>query len=150
MPINTANDATTKAPINMPINMANDMPINTANDMPINTANDMPINTANDSATTAIPTTDLALINNRMPSPIPSPSHTSGAKSLTFSNIDEAQHTDNTVVNISAPKDIITLENISDKNHAQRLLDEGDDNDDEDKIHISSENEHIQLDIQTL
>jgi hypothetical protein len=73
----------------------------------------------------------------------------STTKALTFSNIDQAQNVDNTVSNIHAPKDIETLEKISDENHARRLLEE-DDGDDEESLTISDDVSNIQLDIQTL
>ena len=71
-------------------------------------------------------------------------------KQLTFSNIDEAQNTDNTRENIVAPKDVDTLEKISDENHARRMLEEEDGEDDEDSLKISNEDADIQLDIETL
>jgi len=73
----------------------------------------------------------------------------STTKALTFSNIDQAQNVDNSVSNIHAPKDIETLEKISDENHARRLLEE-DDGDDEESLTISDDVSNIQLDIQTL
>jgi len=59
------------------------------------------------------------------------------SKQLTFSNIDQAQGVDKVVENVHAPKDVTTLERISDENHARRLLEEeaGDD-DMEDSINI--------------
>ena len=71
-------------------------------------------------------------------------------KQLTFSNIDEAQNIDNTRENIVAPKDVDTLEKISDENHARRMLEEGEGEDDEDSLKISNEDANIQLDIETL
>ena len=71
-------------------------------------------------------------------------------KQLTFSNIDEAQNIDNTRENIVAPKDVDTLEKISDENHARRMLEEEDGEDDEDSLKISNEDADIQLDIETL
>jgi len=73
----------------------------------------------------------------------------STTKALTFSNIDQAQNVDNSVSNIHAPKDIETLEKISDENHARSLLEE-DDGDDEESLTISDDVSNIQLDIQTL
>lgn len=73
----------------------------------------------------------------------------STTKALTFSNIDQAQNVDNSVSNIHAPKDIETLEKISDENHARRLLEE-DHGDDEESLTISDDVPNIQLDIQTL
>lgn len=75
---------------------------------------------------------------------------TTSQKQLTFSNIDEAQNTDNTRENIVAPKDIETLEKISDENHARRMLEEAEGDDDEDSLKISNEDANIQLDIETL
>jgi hypothetical protein len=69
-------------------------------------------------------------------------------KALTFSNIDHAQSIDNTVSNVHAPKDIETLEKISDENHARRLLEE--DDGDEESLIITDDSPNIQLDIQTL
>ncbi|GAI92663.1 unnamed protein product, partial [marine sediment metagenome] len=75
----------------------------------------------------------------------------SPTKSLTFSNIDQAQNPDNTVANILAPKDVSTLERISDENHAKRLLEEADDEeDDEDKIQIMDGDANISLDVTPL
>ena len=72
-------------------------------------------------------------------------------KTLTFSNIDEAKTEDNSIVNVHAPKDIETLEKISDENHQRRLLEEADgDDDEEESLTISDENANIQLDIETL
>ena len=72
-------------------------------------------------------------------------------KTLTFSNIDEAQNVDNTVENIHAPKDVTTLERISNENHARRLLEEEEgDDDNEESLSISNEDADIQLDIETL
>ena len=71
-------------------------------------------------------------------------------KQLTFSNIDEAQNTDNTRENIVAPKDVETLEKISDENHARRMLEEAEGDDDEESLKISEEDANIQLDIETL
>lgn len=73
----------------------------------------------------------------------------STTKALTFSNIDHAQNMDNTVSNIHAPKDIETLEKISDENHARRLLEE-DDGGDEESLIISDDVPNIQLNIQSL
>lgn len=71
-------------------------------------------------------------------------------KQLTFSNFDEAQNSDNTRENIVAPKDVDTLEKISDENHARRMLEEAEGEDDEDSLKISNEDANIQLDIETL
>lgn len=71
-------------------------------------------------------------------------------KSLSFSNVDQAQNVDNTIFNVHAPKDVDTLERISDENHARRLLEEADGDDDEESLKISDEDANIQLDIQTL
>ena len=53
-------------------------------------------------------------------------------------------------MNLHAPKDIETLEKISDENHQRRLLEEADGDDDEESLTISDENANIQLDIETL
>lgn len=77
----------------------------------------------------------------------------SPTKSLTFSNIDQAQNPDNTVANILAPKDVTTLERISDENQAKRLLEEEDYEDyedDEDKIQIMAGDANISLDVTPL
>ena len=72
-------------------------------------------------------------------------------KQLTFSNIDEAQNGDNTRENIVAPKDIVTLEKISDMNHARRMLEEAEGEDEgEESLTISADDADIQLDIETL
>jgi hypothetical protein len=72
-------------------------------------------------------------------------------KSLTFSNIDQTQNVDNTIENVHAPKDLTTLERISEENHARRMLEEAEGDDDmEDSINISNEDANIQLDIETL
>ena len=59
---------------------------------------------------------------------------------LSFSNVDRAMDTNNNETSVNAPKDIDTLEKISQKAHEirkQEALD--DDDDDEDKITISTE-----------
>jgi len=68
-------------------------------------------------------------------------------KALTFSNIDEAKSMDNTISNVHAPKDIETLEKISDENHARRLLEE---EEEDESLTIMDESPNIELDIQTL
>ena len=68
-------------------------------------------------------------------------------KALTFSNIDEAKSMDNTISNVHAPKDIETLEKISDENHARRLLEE---EEEDESLTIMDESPSIELDIQTL
>ena len=88
-------------------------------------------------------------VNNVVPQNVVPLAPESTTKALTFSNIDQAQNVDNTVSNIHAPKDIETLEKISDENHARRLLEE-DDGDDEESLTISDDVSNIQLDIQTL
>jgi hypothetical protein len=75
---------------------------------------------------------------------------TTPQKQLSFSNIDETQNTDNTRENIVAPKDVATLEKISDENHARRMLEEAEGDDDEESLKISNEDANIQLDIETL
>lgn len=76
---------------------------------------------------------------------------TAPQKQLSFSNIDEAQNSDNTLENIVAPKDFETLEKISDENYARRMLEEAEGEDDnEDSLKISNEDANIQLDIETL
>jgi hypothetical protein len=72
-------------------------------------------------------------------------------KQLTFSNIDQAQRVDQVIENVHAPKDVTTLERISEENHARRLLEEAEGDDDmEDSLNISNEDANIQLDIETL
>ena len=72
-------------------------------------------------------------------------------KKLTFSNIDQAQRVDQVIENVHAPKDVTTLERISEENHARRLLEEAEGDDDmEDSLNISNEDANIQLDIETL
>lgn len=73
-------------------------------------------------------------------------------KALTFSNVDEAKNTDNSISNIHAPKDVETLERISDENYARRLLEEeeGEDDDNEESLKISNLDANIELDIETL
>ena len=88
-------------------------------------------------------------VNNVVPQNVVPLAPESTTKALTFSNIDQAQNVDNSVSNIHAPKDIETLEKISDENHARRLLEE-DDGDDEESLTISDDVSNIQLDIQTL
>jgi hypothetical protein len=61
------------------------------------------------------------------------------------------QNVDNTIENVHAPKDLTTLERISEENHARRMLEEAEGDDDmEDSINISNEDANIQLDIETL
>lgn len=78
------------------------------------------------------------------------PTVSSPTKSLTFSNIDEEKNPDNTVTNVHAPKDVETLEKISDENHARRLLEEQEGDDDDESIKISTDDANIELDIETL
>ena len=99
---------------------------------------------ASDTSDELMQKTETLPINNVVPH---APESTT--KALTFSNIDQAQNVDNSVSNIHAPKDIETLEKISDENHARRLLEE-DDGDDEESLTISDDVPNIQLDIQTL
>tara|TARA_Y100000816_G_C26108154_1_gene589786 strand:- start:3381 stop:4451 length:1071 start_codon:yes stop_codon:yes gene_type:complete len=64
---------------------------------------------------------------------------------LSFSNIDKAVDTNKNEFDISAPKDIDTLEKISEKAYEQRKREQEDDDDeDDDKISISTES--IKLD----
>jgi hypothetical protein len=80
-----------------------------------------------------------------------SPSSPEPTKQLTFSNIDQAQGLDKVVENVHAPKDVTTLERISNENHARRLLEEAEGDDDmEESLNISNEDANIQLDIETL
>ena len=80
-----------------------------------------------------------------------SPSFSEPTKQLTFSNIDKAQGIDKVVENVHAPKDVTTLERISNENHARRLLEEAEGDDDmEESLNISNEDANIQLDIETL
>ena len=80
-----------------------------------------------------------------------SPSSPEPTKQLTFSNIDQAQGVDKVVENVHAPKDVTTLERISNENHARRLLEEAEGDDDmEESLNISNEDANIQLDIETL
>lgn len=103
------------------------------------TVNNIQIN-ENESNTTVVES-EKTLANNDEETP----------KTLTFSNIDEAQNVDNTIENIHAPKDVTTLERISDENHARRLLEEEEgDDDNEESLNISNEDADIQLDIETL
>ena len=76
---------------------------------------------------------------------------TSPTKQLTFSNIDQALNEDKSVSNVLAPKDVTTLERISDENHIKRLMEEADDEDDEDRIKIMEDTDvNISLDVETL
>jgi hypothetical protein len=78
------------------------------------------------------------------------------AQTIKFSDIDETQSTDKVISNTVAPKDIDTLERISDANHQKRkeeeLLDALDDDSGEDRIQFMepSAGEQITLDIETL
>ena len=82
-------------------------------------------------------------------SPASPASPASPTKQLTFSNIDQAQsQEDKTVTNVLAPKDIPTLERISDENHLRRMMEE-EEEDEEDKIKIMDD-ANISLDIETL
>ena len=76
--------------------------------------------------------------------------HPNNERTLTFSNVDEAQNVDNSIVNVHAPKDLDTLERISDENYARRLLEEADGDDDEESLKIMDGDANIELDIQTL
>ena len=72
---------------------------------------------------------------------------------ISFSHIDQHQSDNKKVENVTAPKDIPTLEHISEVNNEKRKLEElAMDDDDEEKItiHDSGNNDNITLDIQTL
>lgn len=72
---------------------------------------------------------------------------------ISFSNIDQHQSENKQVENISAPKDISRLEQISEVNNERRKLEdlEMDDDEDDDKIIIHGEdNDNIQLNVQSL
>ena len=73
---------------------------------------------------------------------------------LTFSNVDETQSTDNTIENVLAPKDINTLEQISNNNYAKRMLEESEEYDDDENedetLRISDNVSNINLEVVTL
>ena len=72
---------------------------------------------------------------------------------ISFSHIDQHQSDNKKVENVTAPKDIPTLEHISEVNNEKRKLEElAMDDDDEEKItiHDSGNDDNIKLDIQTL
>jgi len=66
-------------------------------------------------------------------------SSTDATKSLSFNDIDMAIDTDKKEEAIVAPKDVRTLESVSNIRHEQRKLEEEDDVDDSGKIHISDD-----------
>jgi hypothetical protein len=72
---------------------------------------------------------------------------------ISFSHIDQHKSDNKEVENVTAPKDIPTLENISEVNNEKRKLEElAMDDDDEEKItiHNNGNDDNITLDIQTL
>tara|TARA_B110000858_G_scaffold197938_1_gene261612 strand:+ start:6563 stop:7612 length:1050 start_codon:yes stop_codon:yes gene_type:complete len=120
------------------------------------TSESTPVEGAGDITTTTSFTEPVANVTPQTPMPwdsIPqaSPSSPEPSKQLTFSNIDRAQGVDKLVENVHAPKDVTTLERISNENHARRLLEEAEGDDDmEESLNISSEDANIHLDIETL
>ena len=76
------------------------------------------------------------------------PESPSSPKQLTFSNIDQTQSDDKTISNVLAPKDINTLERISDENHIKRMMEE-EEEEDEERIKIMDD-ASISLNVETL
>lgn len=95
------------------------------------------MNDSVDDTTTIPPSQPLS--HNTMPS---------SPKQLSFSNIDETQNEDKSIANVLAPKDISTLERISDENHIKRMVEEEED-DDEERIKIMDD-ASISLNVETL
>lgn len=84
-------------------------------------------------------------------SEIPKSSFSDQPNKLTFNNLDSIVNTDGKKELVEAPKDIATLEAISEQNHLKRKMEEIDD-DDDDKISILDEDVKIDelLDINNL
>lgn len=86
----------------------------------------------------------------------PIPGDSGPSQTIAFNDEDEHQSAeDSTIKRVSAPKDVATLEQISDANHARRMAEESDeeDDDDEDRIQIHTESAEvnpIELNIQTI
>ena len=76
------------------------------------------------------------------------PESPSSPKQLTFSNIDQTQSDDKTISNVLAPKDINTLERISNENHMKRMMEE-EEEEDEERIKIMDD-ASISLNVETL
>ena len=86
----------------------------------------------------------------------PIPGESGPSQTIAFNEEDEHQSAeDSTIKRVSAPKDVATLEQISDANHARRMAEESDEEDDEeeDRIQIHTESTEvnpIELNIQTI
>ena len=86
----------------------------------------------------------------------PIPGESGPSQTIAFNEEDEHQSAeDSTIKRVSAPKDVATLEQISDANHARRMAEESDEEDDEeeDRIQIHTESAEvnpIELNIQTI
>lgn len=86
----------------------------------------------------------------------PIPSDSGPSQTIAFNDEDEHQSAeDSSIKRVSAPKDVATLEQISDANHARRMAEESDEEDDEDEDRIqihteSAEVNPIELNIQTI
>jgi hypothetical protein len=86
----------------------------------------------------------------------PIPGESGPSQTIAFNEEDEHQSAeDSTIKRVSAPKDVATLDQISDANHARRMAEESDEEDDEDEDRIqihteSTEVNPIELNIQTI
>lgn len=69
---------------------------------------------------------------------------------IKFNDTDQAISVDKVISDISAPKDIERLEEISQMRHEERLLDEEDDDDDNDKLKIGEKIDLSELDVHNL
>jgi hypothetical protein len=109
------------------------------------------ITTTETPATPATSTSEPAIA---ITAPIPGDSGPS--QTIAFNDEDEHQSAeDSTIKRVSAPKDVATLEQISDVNHARRMAEESDEEDDEeeDRIQIHTESAEvnpIELNIHTI
>lgn len=107
--------------------------------------------TTTSTATPATSTSEPAIA---ITAPIPGDSGPS--QTIAFNDEDEHQSAeDSTIKRVSAPKDVATLEQISDANHARRIAEESDEEDDEDEDRIQIHTElaevnPIELNIQTI
>jgi hypothetical protein len=92
------------------------------------------------------------IIQNNSPQIISELPKTSYENKLSFNNLDSIVNTDGKKELIEAPKDIATLEAISEQNHFKRKMEEMEDDDDDDKLSILDEEVKIDelLDINNL
>ena len=130
----------------IPVKSEGDVSADTDTRISVNTNTPVPANT--DAATmTRVGSTDAPNITSSN-----TPVNTdSKSQNINFSDIDEHQNSDNTIINKLVSKDVNNLERISEINNEKRKLAEAmEDDDDDEKIKISNDLEDISLNIETL